>query len=107
MELLTGIIGLILLIVWLVMADNIGTIKKTLQAIRVDNSMNYSKVYRRGELKEYQGKDQEALDCYLEAFYFASKTYVQGKKERRMKEEDLAKIRGKIIALGGNIKEVV
>lgn len=103
---LTGLIGLVLLIVFLVMADNLGKIKRTLDLMRAENRVNYIKIFNKGELKEYQGKNAEALDCYLEAYYYISKYNPKGKTEKRQRETHWEQVRGKIIALGGTIKEI-
>lgn len=106
MDLFTGIIGLIMLFIFIAMADNIGKIKKMLIIMGEDNSMNYSKIFRKGELKEYQGKQSEALDCYNEAFYYINKYKPVNKKDKEITEIKIMKIRDKILSLGGTVKEI-
>lgn len=69
---ISGIISLVTLIVFFVMASNISAIRTILAKGVVENE-KYIQAYNAGELKEFQGKKHEALDSYKEAQWYISK----------------------------------
>ena len=103
MTFISALISLITLIVFFVMASNIGSIKNILQQ---EENKNYTSVYNAGELKEYVGKDQEALDLYMESYFLVSKLIKNNPKDPVVqKNKDL--IVAKIKLLGGQVKEIL
>ena len=106
---ISGIINIVMLIVFCVMASNVSAIKKILEAQRVKN-LNWSNAFNNGALKEYQGKNQEALDCYMEAYYRISKVIPtdanDGGVTLRSWERNKDAIKSKITTLGGTVKEI-
>lgn len=89
------------LIVLFVVASRSGAIRKTLDEIKYMNAdSNYVRIFELGEIKEHQGKTQEALDFYVEAYYRLSKLKYKGSAE----ENNAETMRSKISSLGGTLK---
>ena len=105
MEAISAIIGIIFLIVFLVMADNLGKLKRSVDVILKNTSDNYAKAFNQGEIKELQGKKQEALDCYIEAVYLIKKPAQLTKEQKKAREQHLSDIESKISRLKGSSKE--
>lgn len=105
----SGILNLIMVIVFLVMAGNISSIKKMLQASLSgssnDPSTLYINPYKRGALKEFQGKKAEALDCYMEALFYIKRFNPTLKAAKDAKETHLKDIKAKIEKVGGTVPE--
>lgn len=107
---ISGLIGLISLIAFIFIAININKIKIMLENKEQEKkSTNYANPFNMGELREFQGKKQEALECYLEA-YFNFRKLEKSCIEKGLKMENgtnhKEKIKAKIIELGGTIKEI-
>ncbi|CAN5147956.1 hypothetical protein BH09BAC5_BH09BAC5_19030 [soil metagenome] len=109
MQTITGIsafVSLLTLIIFFTMAANISRIKKLIEFNQPKQNLKYIDIYNEGELKEYLGKNQEALDCFSEAYFLISKIMKsnpnthEGTKHKEM-------IVSKIKSLGGSIKEII
>ena len=112
---ISGIINIVMLIVFCFMAKNINVIRKILEDEKSENNLDYLMALNKGKLKEYQGKNEEALDSYTEAYYRFNKKYGTY-REFNPAEEDISiakrsferskeEIKSKIISLGGTVKE--
>ena len=103
---ISGIISFITLIVFFVMSGNVGAIRRTVENLKQKEEpiINYAAPFNLGELKEYQGKNQEALDCYMEAYFFLNK-YIKKNPTDVNYKQNKDKIAAKIVSLGGTVKE--
>jgi hypothetical protein len=90
-------LNLIVTIVFLFMASNISKIKKLIE--HKETNINYSQCFTIGELKEFQGKKEEALDAYMEALFYVNRFLAKNPTQQELKNKET--IKGKIIALGG------
>lgn len=97
---ISGIISIISLIVFFIMSKNVAEIRKNLEAI---GGNSYASAYQKGELKEFQGKKDEALDYYNEA-YFIILRLIRIQKNLAVYSKNKEKIEKKIVMLGGTIK---
>lgn len=105
---ISALISLVMLIVFFVMAANIGRIKNILISQTESGSSGnvaYVEAFNRGEIKEYQGKTQEAIDCYMEAYFLFHKYSKKNPKISGL-EKHREMIQVKIKALGGTIKAI-
>lgn len=109
---LPAIIGFITLIVFFVMSANIGAIKNRLETMDAmlrakmpNSSLNYIVAFDKGELKEYLGKKQEALECYMEAYYLIHK-FIKKNPTATDNKAHKELIENKIKSLGGTVKEI-
>jgi uncharacterized membrane protein len=105
----TGLIGLITLIVFFIMSKNISSIRKTLEGMNTDKPIGYANAFNMGELREFQGKKQEALDCYMESLFLLNKfikNSVTNGIDITKENENGKKIKSKIIELGGTVPEI-
>jgi|GEM_PF-4729300 len=111
---LAGILSIIILIIFFVTAININKIKKILEESNKKTS-GYAEAYNIGELREFQGKKQEALDSYMESYFFVNRFIKKVQSEninikypidisKDIKNKDSIKVR--ILALGGVIPEI-
>ncbi len=94
------IVQLLLLIVFLRMAWNVGLIRKRL----VRN--NLSQLEKDAELLEFKNKKEEAADLYLDYIFIILKTKGEAWSERE-KEADITKKIEKIESLGGYIPKSI
>jgi len=103
---ISGLISFITLIVFFVMSGNVAQIKRLLESSKQkEEPINYATPFNLGDLKEYQGKKQEALDCYMEAYFNLNKYAKKNPTDQNCKKHKDA-ITAKIIALGGTVKEL-
>lgn len=83
------------------MAVNVSRIKAVVELQNEGGTLRYHSVLTKGEIKEFQGKSAEALDCYMEAYFLLSriksKIIIDFDNEILLKE--------KIISLGGKISQ--
>jgi hypothetical protein len=82
-----------------VIAYRIGIIKSTLTQKGTEN--DYQSIYAKGELREFQGKKSDAIDCYMEALFLVNKTIAANPTQKEIKNKET--IRARIISLGGNV----
>lgn len=109
-SLLSGIIGLITLIVFFMMSSNISKIRTLLENLNTNKpTTSYVTPFNMGELREFQGKKQEALDCYMESYFLVNKFIKKGNVEGLDMSKDIKNkelIKSKIVELGGTIPEI-
>lgn len=103
MALISALISLITLIVFFVMASNIGQINKKLDTKTAER--DYIVAFNKGELKEYLGKKEEAMDCYMESYFLFSK-FVKKNPNVTGIDKRREEITNKIKSIGGTVKEV-
>ncbi len=104
---LSGVISLITLIVFFIMSSNVSKIKKIVEGLKhKEQRNNFGKPYKLGQLKEFQGKKQDALDCYMEAFFYLN-DYIKKNPTDEMNLENKQLILSKIEALGGSINDLI
>lgn len=95
--------NIVMLIVFCVMAANVNAIKVMLR--RKETLIKYIDVFNAGELKEYQEKKVEALDCYTEAYFLISK-YTKANPQTPDASKHKEMISAKIKLLGGVVREI-
>ncbi len=102
---ISAIVSFITLIVFFVMAANISKIKEILIKGNAPTNPKYIDVYNHGKMKEYQGKNPEALDLYSEAYYLLAKAIEQNPKSSGLIQHKET-IAGRIKSIGGVVKAV-
>jgi hypothetical protein len=96
------ILNLVFLVVFFVLASNIGSIKRLLQGQQT--GAKYIDAFTLGELQEFKGNKEKALDHYMDSYFFITRFKPQFKNQQIDKEKHLSQITAKIISLGGVIK---
>lgn len=81
---LSAILSLAMLIVFFVTASNIAAIKRTLMNA-LPNSQPYIEHYNHGQLNEYLGNKQAALNSYRIALFYSNNVKVPTDTDRRNK----------------------
>lgn len=83
------IIGLIVLIVFFVLAARVGSIKEILEhrASTPVTQTSYAQFYEQGELNEYLGKKLEAIEAYKTAWFYVEKIKTPSNSDSRNKEQ--------------------
>jgi hypothetical protein len=92
------ILNIIVAIVIFVIAARLGDIKRMFSEHRWENQHTYVSLYHNGELKEFQGKKSEAIDCYMEALFILNKR----PNKNAADNNNILTLKGKINSLGGN-----
>lgn len=101
MTIISAIISLVTLIVFFMMASNISRIRTLIELNSSNGQVTYQSLFTKGELNEFKGKSNEALDCYMEAFFIFDR--IKNKTSQDLKNETL--IKAKIASLGGKLRQ--
>lgn len=101
LSLILGIFAIVSIIAFWQIAINVSKILKHLNKTTSPESP-YANSFNAGEIKELQGKKQEALDCYIEAGYLISKM-IKKLPENNSLLEHKKMIDDKIVSLSGKI----
>lgn len=72
MSLIVGVFEIASVIAFWQIAVNVSKILKQINKASLQDTL-YFNSFNTGEIRELQGKKQEALDCYIESGYFISK----------------------------------
>jgi hypothetical protein len=108
---ISSLVGIITLIVFFDMAYKIGTIRDTLKMLDAkisdNNKIDWRSAYNQGERKEYLGKKDVALECYMDAYFLLHHFIILNPDDE---DEDYRSnkklIEEKIKSLGGTVKEL-
>jgi len=96
------LISLLLIILFIFMVVDISAIKKQVLVISSQMKRGYADAFWEGEIKELQGKKQEALDLFIESLYWFNK-HNQSENLHPDQLSHKQKIEDKIRSLGGKV----
>lgn len=79
--LITGVISLIVLIMFFVLVGRVGAIKTLLE--QRSNNTGYAKYYEQGELDEFLGKKEAAKESFRSSLFLAQKIKAPSDSDKR------------------------